>query len=450
MSKLQIGSITVIVNGYIINNGLPYFQRAVPQRLQSRIGKKNIKIRLRSEHGNIAVQCHRLTEQFNALFKAMDNDPRITPTESRLAAVALLANYGLSPVDAQTTIPMPANWVGTFDPTPHINDFLDNELPSGSSPSNLALIAREALFHGLPTLLSEAFSVYLDNHKKSGDRKFRSAQQAHWDKLIKFSGDIALEAFSRQQAREFRDHRLMAGVKPVSVKREISTIKAIFEKAIVELSLRIKNPFEKLTIVGSEEAGKRSPFTKDELCRLIETAKAQDDERRRLVLCLALTGARLAEIVGLRKQDIDLDKRIIAIVPHVTRSLKTTHSKRRVPVHPWALEALRKQIEASGTSYVFPAYASDSGVNADSASAMIKKWIISVIPNTPKTAHSMRHSMADLMREANVPNAIKNAIGGWSNQEGVAGHYGEGHSDAILRNHLLSALSWLPSADAIA
>jgi hypothetical protein len=54
MAKLQIGTITIIVNGFILNNGLPYFQRAVPKRLQKRLGKKTIKIRLHLEHGHAA------------------------------------------------------------------------------------------------------------------------------------------------------------------------------------------------------------------------------------------------------------------------------------------------------------------------------------------------------------------------------------------------------------
>lgn len=67
MSKLILGSITVIVHGYISNNGLPYFQKAVPAALRGRIGKATIKIRLHERDGNYAVQCHRLDNQFSAL-----------------------------------------------------------------------------------------------------------------------------------------------------------------------------------------------------------------------------------------------------------------------------------------------------------------------------------------------------------------------------------------------
>lgn len=373
----------------------------------------------------------------------MKSDAGLTPTEEKLAAMALLGSYGLSAGDGTHELATPLGWDGSFDPTPHLNEFLDTELPLGSVPSQLALNARQALFHGMPTLLSEAFSVYLANHKKSHNKTFASAQKSHWDKLIKFTGDIAIEGFTRDRAKDYRDQRLSSGIKAVSVKREISTIKAIFEKAIVELSLSMKNPFERLMIQGSEEGGKRPPFSKNELRELIESARAQDDERRRLALCLALTGARLAEIVGLRKQDIDLEKMIVSIVPHPTRSLKTVHSKRHIPLHPWAAEALKKQLIASDNEYAFPAYANDESVKSDSASAMLKKWIGTVLPETLKTTHSMRHTMADLLREAGAPPAIRHAICGWSNQEGVAEHYGEGYTDQILRTYLMTAFKWL-------
>ena len=44
MTKLKVGSITLIVNGYYINNGRPYFQRAVPADLRKRLGKSKIQL----------------------------------------------------------------------------------------------------------------------------------------------------------------------------------------------------------------------------------------------------------------------------------------------------------------------------------------------------------------------------------------------------------------------
>lgn len=107
MTKLNLGSITVIVNGYTINNGLPYFQKAVPTALRSRIGKATIKIRLHERNGNYAVQCHRLNNQYSALFRAMWDDQSIVPSEAKLAAVAMLDTLGLSAGDGLTEVHVP-------------------------------------------------------------------------------------------------------------------------------------------------------------------------------------------------------------------------------------------------------------------------------------------------------------------------------------------------------
>ena len=58
MPAVKIGSITIIVNGYTLNNNVPYFQKAVPSALKLRMGKSNVKIRLWIKDGNFAIQCH--------------------------------------------------------------------------------------------------------------------------------------------------------------------------------------------------------------------------------------------------------------------------------------------------------------------------------------------------------------------------------------------------------
>lgn len=56
MPVIKLGTITLIVNGFSLNNGLPYFQKAAAEGLRNRLRKKSIKIRLCSEDGNDAIQ----------------------------------------------------------------------------------------------------------------------------------------------------------------------------------------------------------------------------------------------------------------------------------------------------------------------------------------------------------------------------------------------------------
>ena len=99
MQAVKIGSITIIVNGYTLNNNVPYFQKAVPSVLRLRMGKSNVKIRLLLKDGNFAIQCHRLNERFDTLFRAMKDDERLTPSETKIAALVLLQTQGLKAGD---------------------------------------------------------------------------------------------------------------------------------------------------------------------------------------------------------------------------------------------------------------------------------------------------------------------------------------------------------------
>ena len=243
MSKLNLGSITVIVNGFTLNNGLPYFQKAVPSALKSRIGKATIKIRLHDRDGHYAVQCHRLDQKYSALFRAMKNDLSIVPSEAKLAAFALLGTAGVRPEDGAEEVCFVRD-DGRIEVLNPAKDFLHDFLTERDfQPSTVTSNAFLALDGTLPVLLSEAFAVYLDNHQKGKDKRFADAQQQHWSKLINLLGDKPIKAVTREDARRYRDHRLASGVTPSTVAREITVIRAVFTKAIRELSLGIPNQF---------------------------------------------------------------------------------------------------------------------------------------------------------------------------------------------------------------
>lgn len=426
MTKLNLGSITVIVNGYTINNGLPYFQKAVPAALRSRIGKATIKIRLHERNGNYAIQCHRLNNQYSALFRAMWDDQSIVPSEAKLAAVAMLDTLGLSAGDGLTEVHVPLD-DGRIDVmTPAHDILMDFLMDREIKPSVVTRAAHSLLNNKLPVLLSEAFSVYLGNHSKGQDKKFQEAQKQHWDKLINFVGDKPIKALTRADARMYRDHRLASGVASTTVAREINAIKAILTKAIRELSLGIPNEFAGIEIPKANKNVKdREPYTTDEIRLIASEALKVNDEQRRIVIALAFTGARLAEMVGLRKQDLDLKKRSIYIRPHDGRSLKNEQSSREIPLLPMAYEALKAQAQIVQGDFLFPRYATFDSCNANSASAALNKWAKKFVPK--KTLHCFRHSLRDLLRAVMCPEALAKEIGGWSSSHDVSVQYGQGY-----------------------
>jgi integrase len=442
MSAVKIGSITIIVNGYTLNNNVPYFQKAIPSALKLRMGKSNVKIRLLIKNGNFAVQCHRLNERYDTLFRAMNDDERLTPSEAKIAAFALLQTHGLTAGDGLDEMRMSSGWEGSWDSTPHVSFFEDELREKFDKPTAVTNAAFSALYNKLPVLLSEAFTVYLENHPKGKDKDFQSNQSQHWRKLVALVGDIALEGLTRNHARQYRDQRLDAGVKTTTLLRELGVLRAVVNVACREIPLNLKNPFESLSIPNvNKDASKRIPYSKDEWKTLVHAAVQADDEPRRIALVLAFTGARLAEIVGLRKQDFDPVVGTINIRSHASRPLKTTASERIVPLMPAALNALQTQMNNSTTDFLFPAYANAAKTNNDGASATLSKWGKKFVAT--KTMHSFRHTFRDSLRAVMCPESIAKEIGGWSSTHDVSVGYGQGYPIELKRKWLTKAYSKL-------
>ena len=89
---------------------------------------------------------------------------------------------------------------------------------------------------------------------------------------------------------------------------------------------------------------------------------------------LVETGFRLAEVVGLRVEDVDLDAQVLHIRPNYKRRLKTTGSERSLPITNTAYLALTKAMAYSNGEWMLPRYIKDGGCYATHASNALAKW----------------------------------------------------------------------------
>ena len=88
---------------------------------------------------------------------------------------------------------------------------------------------------------------------------------------------------------------------------------------------------------------------------------------------LGETGCRLAEIVGLRLEDIDLENDLIHIRVNSARRLKTRNSQRILHLVGYAKLAMEVALKYSDGEYLFPRYIRDGVCKADHASAALGK-----------------------------------------------------------------------------
>ena len=280
-----------------------------------------------------------------------------------------------------------------------------------------------------PITLSEALETYLTQKGDSKPKTFKAAAQRACTYLVDACGAKTLAEYTRADALSYRDYLIAKGLVGSSVSRVMSSIRAIFNFAISEYALDLKNPFVGMYFDKSAGVSKRLPIPIDDIIKVQHLCRTIDDDLRWLVALISDTGMRLAEGAGLLKSDIILDGDIphISLKPHPWRPLKTSGSQRDIPLVGTSLWAAQRLSEAFPDShYAFPRYNKKDLTNSNSASAALNKWLHQYVPNGC-TMHSFRHSMRDRLRAVECPSDIIDQIGGWAT-EGVGHSYGEGYS----------------------
>lgn len=320
---------------------------------------------------------------------------------------------------------------------------LDRHLP----PAHRA--ALQAYQGRLEHLASDCQREYVE--ARADDAQSVKSATIPFTYLIKLIGDKALGKYRRADVRRFVDH-LLAGDhsptgKPIAtttIDRYVTTLRAAFARSIREHELGIINVWQGTIEYpkGAKGETPRESFTVDHYRSLFTASNEHGlDDLRCILILLAETGARLAEVVGLRVEDCHPDASVpyIRIQAHGSRSIKTAHSARDVPLTPRGLQTLQMALVLRrGDAYLFPRYTDATGCKATHASASLNAWLRS--RSIDRTCHTMRHGMRDLLRAVEAPQDVVEQIQGWG-EESQSSKYGAGHS--------LKALAvWLGKATA--
>jgi integrase len=283
-------------------------------------------------------------------------------------------------------------------------------------------------------LMSEIAREYLEL-KQIAPKPIELAVQA----LYEVAGDRDISSYTRADSKAFQNLLCSRGNSSGTMRRRVNSICALLNYGFSELEIEKRNPFSRLIIKDEgQDRKKRGVFTKDQLQDGYKEAMASSSPIRLLMPILGETGCRLGEIVGLRLVDVDLTNEVIHIRPNPMRRLKTAGSERSLPLVGHGLEAMRMALRQSDDEWLFPRYIHDDGCRATHASNALNKWLKARFGGL--TAHSLRHTMRDRLREVEAPLELIDQIGGWSTVGGVGSKYGQGYKAEVLRKWLEIAM----------
>ena len=282
-------------------------------------------------------------------------------------------------------------------------------------------------FTSYASSLSDALAKYCS--LKGADRTalFFAAAKRNVGYVLEHLGDRPIDTYSSADAASFRDWLIDRGLTTSSISRIFGTIRAVINLIIQEHGLDCRNAFANIFLPKKAEE-KRKPIPKYEIMQIQKTCLEVGDERRLVIALISDTGMRLSEALGLVWGDVRLDHEYphINLVEHPWRQLKTSGSKRLVPLVGVSLEAIKVMHQQGfSTQFLFPSYTSATKCNGNSASAALNKWLKQYTGQG--VIHSFRHSFRDRLREAEVDVELTDQLGGWASST-IGQSYGSGHT----------------------
>ena len=146
--------------------------------------------------------------------------------------------------------------------------------------------------------LHEALETYITQKGAGKPKSFEAAAQRACTYLVDACGTKTLAEYSRADALSYRDYLIAKGLVGSSVSRVISSIRAVFNFAISEYALDLKNPFVGMYFDKSAGVSKRLPIPIEDIRKVQNQCRLIDDDLRWLVALVSDTGMRFGRSRG--------------------------------------------------------------------------------------------------------------------------------------------------------
>ncbi|WP_048781310.1 MULTISPECIES: site-specific integrase [Pantoea] len=308
------------------------------------------------------------------------------------------------------------------------------EREQGSHPSELT---RERLeFDELSSIYMAEKAV---NLLPASQRDIQSAHKA----LKRFTKGIDWRKHTREQVRVLRDAMRDSGLADSTVNKMLAKLSAVMNWAVQ--NGHIDHDYTKGLKVKGVVSSRRA-FTENELVKVVNAVTNEREPHKRLFGMLAvITGARCGELTQLTKADVvnEAGHLCIDINERNGKTLKNKGSARVVPLIDGAFGFSLNEFSEWVAGLPDDDNALVFGMSRDIASKWFNEKVLpNALPDRDKNLvlHSLRHTMATLMKQAGVAENIAQDVLGHSNQSITFGLYGKAKSVCLMANALSNAL----------
>lgn len=204
----------------------------------------------------------------------------------------------------------------------------------------------EAERHTLAALVDRQLEAVKLN--RPGDYARQKVLLGWWKAKL---GDYTLATITAPILSQHRDElQTIEGVAPATVNRYLSALSKAFSNAVKEWHWLADNPLRNVS-KKTEPKGRMRYLSDEERTRLLDACRASERKELYLLVLFALTtGMRRGELLGLRWQDVDLERRL-AVIQHTKNG-----DRRSVPIVPEVAALLREhgKVRRLDNERIFP------------------------------------------------------------------------------------------------
>ncbi len=242
-------------------------------------------------------------------------------------------------------------------------------------------------------------------------------------------GALELRDITRERVRSFATEQLGRKPKPLSsktVQNNIRCLSSLLSQAVEEGLIQVNvalRPGKFLPKVSTRRS--INPYNREEVAKLLGTAKDQTPRYHAFLLCAVRTGMRLGELLALQWDDLDFHGRLITVQRNYTHGRLSTPKSgesRRVDMSLELCQALKdlriiRQLEAAAngwkqiSSWVFCNEKGDL-LDGDNLRHRVFYFLLDKSSLRKIRFHDLRHTYASLLlQQGESPVYVKEQMG---------------------------------------
>ena len=380
---------------YIYKHGNQYwYQRAIPMKLVKIIGKKTIKISLKTNKISTALVRSKLQ---SAEHKKMFNNLLNKKFSINFLKKIEISKYNLNFKDDSEDL-----FSNILLNKKQITNLINKK--SDQTIENF-LFNNTTLNINLPSKLLEK---YLKLKKISSKSSQYSSIVNSIKYLINICGDKPIDEFSSVDSKIFKNffvskNRVSTG------KRYQSNLFNFFKTLYNYLNIDKKNPFDNVEWPVNYQKKEIKTLNHEEIINLLNIIKEENSLFSIVIGCILNTGASVNEIIGLTRNEINLNQftPYIIIRSNNLRIINNIYKKRTIPLVGVSLDSMNKLISMSSNEYPFYDFL-NINFSIKQIESKINFRIKKVTKN--KSIQSLKYSFIERLKRINCPDEIISEI----------------------------------------